>query len=77
MIVGYKPGAAGGDSILSLVVAVRTDGQWNVVGTVSNGLTPEIQRDLSESVKSLRRERALCRMQRFGNLAGTRAPLPD
>jgi hypothetical protein len=56
LIVGYQPGGEGGGPIAGLVVAVKADGKWKVVGMVTNGLTPEIQRELSAAVKSLHRE---------------------
>jgi hypothetical protein len=39
-----------------LVVAVKRDGQWHVIGTVSQGLTPPMQAELTASAAGLQRD---------------------
>jgi hypothetical protein len=56
LIVGYLPPAKTDVFMNSLVVAVRQDSQWQVIGTVSQGMTPEKKAAFVASAESLRRD---------------------
>jgi hypothetical protein len=63
LIVGYMPGKDGTNLIEALVLAVKREGEWKVVGTVSEGLTPEIQRDLSIAAQPLHRQQPIVKSE--------------
>jgi hypothetical protein len=52
LIVGFKP--AGDSDFISLILATEVGGKLKIVGTVSDGITPEMRTHLNKRMKELR-----------------------
>ena len=55
LAIGVKTNEEG--DVMSLIVAVKSEGQWRVAGAVSNGLTPEWADSLKSQIKNIRRDK--------------------